>query len=235
MIELELRPERGLDVVSARVRGTTIGWRSPGEEPGVIGLVSTCGLDNVGAPSEGLPQHGTYSLLPARDVHRGEGEARGTVDDPRGLRVERTIRWDARSLRLEDVTANLAATRLEAPLLYHCNLLWDGVEIDSDEVLPRDEDARAGDWRERGSGPERVYEHLGASSAVVRRDGLAVTVRSSLPRLWQWIEPTLGVVGIEPANCSVLGRAHDRAVGRLPFLEPGEERRSTLELTVEEA
>jgi len=88
VIELELRPDRGLDVVSARLRGMAIGRRSPGEEPGVVGLVSTCGLDHVGARSKGLPQDGTYSLLPARDVHRGEGEARGTVEDPRRLRAE---------------------------------------------------------------------------------------------------------------------------------------------------
>ena len=55
------------------------------------------------------------------------------------------------------------------------------------------------------------------------------------PRLWQWIEPTLGVIGIEPANCSLLGRAHDRAEGRLPELAPGETRDSTLEIAVEAA
>jgi hypothetical protein len=31
-------------------------------------LVTTCGLDNVGAPSEGIGLHGTYTFLPARDV-----------------------------------------------------------------------------------------------------------------------------------------------------------------------
>jgi hypothetical protein len=40
------------------------------------------------------------------------------------------------------------------------------------------------------------------------------------------------VLGLEPANCSVLGRAHDRAAGRLPVLAPGEARTSTLEITV---
>jgi hypothetical protein len=42
--------------------------------------------------------------------------------------------------------------------------------------------------------------------------------------------PGLGVLGIEPANCSVLGRAHDRAERRLPELAPGEERISRLEI-----
>jgi hypothetical protein len=42
------------------------------------------------------------------------------------------------------------------------------------------------------------------------------------------------VIGIEPANCSVLGRAHDRAAGRLPMLAPGETRVTTLTIEVEE-
>jgi hypothetical protein len=42
--------------------------------------------------------------------------------------------------------------------------------------------------------------------------------------------PGLGVLGIEPANCSVLGVAHDRAEGRLPQLEPGEMRRTRLQI-----
>lgn len=231
--ELQLRPDRGLDVGLATFAGTRISWSSPDEAPGTVGLVSTCGLDNVGAPSEGLPPHGTYSYLQARDVQIGGGEARGTIDDPRGLRVERTIRWDDTRLALDDVTTNVAAESLEAPLLYHCNFVWDAVEVDSDEVQPRDDAARAGSPWERGTGPERVYEHRGATAATVVRDGLRLTVRSNLPRLWQWIQPDWGVLGIEPANCSVLGRAHDRGAGTLPVLAPGETRRTTLEITVE--
>ena len=39
-------------------------------------------------------------------------------------------------------------------------------------------------------------------------------------------------LGLEPANCSVRGRAFDRAEGRLPVLEPGEERVTRLEISV---
>jgi hypothetical protein len=53
-----------------------------------------------------------------------------------------------------------------------------------------------------------------------------------MPRLWQWVHPApgLGVLGLEPANCSVLGAAHDRAEGRLPELAPGQERRTRLQI-----
>jgi Domain of unknown function (DUF4432) len=54
--------------------------------------------------------------------------------------------------------------------------------------------------------------------------------------MWEWIDPAPGVysLGLEPANCSVLGRAHDRAERRLPFLEPGQERRTRIAVTAEE-
>jgi hypothetical protein len=42
----------------------------------------------------------------------------------------------------------------------------------------------------------------------------------------------MGVLGLEPANCSVLGRAADRAQGRLPVLAPGEQRRTGIAIHV---
>jgi uncharacterized protein DUF4432 len=113
------------------------------------------------------------------------------------------------------------------------NFWWSSVEVDSAEVQPRDEDARAGDWRTSGPpGPERVYEHVGASRAEVRHESVRAVVTSTLPRLWQWVHPGYGVLGIEPANCSVMGRGHDRAQGRLPVLQPDEQRVSELRIAV---
>jgi hypothetical protein len=244
-VNLRVRPERGLDLAAASFRGVAIAWTTElGEVPGVPGdwwaswgggLMTTCGLDNVGAPSDGRPMHGTYTYRAARDVRQDGGEVRGTIADARGLTVDRRIENLSGGGRIlvEDVAVNNSEEPLEAPLLYHCNLRFGPVDVDSDEVVPRDADAAAADWRELGSGPERVYEHLGATEAAVDVEGVRVRIRSSLPRLWQWVDPGLGVVGIEPANCSVLGAAHDRAEGRLPVLEPGEERRTTLEIEME--
>jgi hypothetical protein len=262
-IELRIHPRRGLDVGAAWFRGVPLAWIAPAGEGGAEaaswrdawggGLVTTCGLDNVGAPSEGIGLHGTYTFLAARDVVSGgsvsEVVVRGTVDEPRGLRVERTIRTAVGAGRLElaDTTFNTSEEPLEAPLLYHVNLgwpLWDSgarVETDVGEVLPRDEDASPHDWSaapEPAPAPERVWEHAGATRALVinKRLGLQVTIESDLPRLWQWVDPAPGIyaLGIEPANCSVLGRAHDRAEGRLPFLQPGEERTTRIAVSAEE-
>src|SRR5205814_1513605 len=146
------------------------------------------------------------------------------------LELTREIVIGDDAVRITDVVVNTDSVPEPAPLLYHVNLLWDEVEIGGERVEPRDEDAQRGDWRSLGPpGPERVYEHIGASRAIVRLGELRLTITSNLPRLWQWIHPDYGVLGIEPANCSVLGRAHDRAEGRLPMLAPGESRTTTLQ------
>jgi Domain of unknown function (DUF4432) len=263
-IEVRIHPHRGLDLGAAWFRGVPIAWIAPAGEGGADsadwraawggGLLTTCGLDNVGAPSEGIGLHGTYTFLPAREVaserSRSQVVVRGTIEDPRGLRVRRTIRTAVGSGRVdvEDRTSNLVDRPLEAPLLYHVNLgwpLWDDgtrVETDASEVRPRDEDAAPHDWstapRAPDQLPERVWEHVGASRAAVvnERLGLRVEIDSDLPRLWQWIDPAPGIyaLGIEPANCSVLGRAHDRTEGTLPFLEPAEERSTKITITAEE-
>jgi Domain of unknown function (DUF4432) len=207
----------------------------------------------VGAASEGIGLHGTYTFLEATglDAVRAPDEVmcRAVLDEPRGLRIERTIRTRIGEGRVEvvDRTTNLAEEPLEAPLLYHVNLgwpLWDDgarVETDAGRTVPRDDDAAPHDWRsapEPTHEPERVWEHVGATRAAVVNDalGLRVDLAFDLPRLWQWVDPAPGMyaLALEPANCSVLGRAHDRAEGRLPFLGPGEERTTRIAIAAEE-
>ena len=252
-IDLRIHPQRGLDIGGAWFRGLNLAWISPAGEGGADstgwfeawggGLLTTCGLDNVGRASEGIGLHGSYTFLPAHDVEveRTTSEVRchGTVDDPRGLRVERTITTSIGEGQVElvDRTVNVGAEPLPAPLLYHVNLgwpLWDAgarIETDAREVVPRDDDAAACDWSpapEPATVPERVWEHVGATRGALLNDdlGLRIDVESSLPRLWQWVAPTphFYSLALEPANCSVLGRAHDRAAGEMPELGPGEER-----------
>ena len=152
------------------------------------------------------------------------------------LELTREITLDEGGVTVRDMTVNHGYQPVPAPLLYHVNFWWDAVDIDSAEVHPRDDDARAQDWHVLGDpGPERVYEHVGATRVVVTRRDVRATVTSTQPRLWQWIHPNYGVLGIEPANCSVLGRAHDRAEGRLPVIDPGKERVTELRIAVERA
>ncbi len=173
--------------------------------------------------------------------------------------VERTVRTRTGEgvLELHDVTRNLGSAPEPAPLLYHVNLgapVWQpgaSLRLSGGEVRPRDDDAAAAleSWAQAPpvlpGAPERVFEHEvapapdGWASAVVSSPptGLEVELRwdaTTLPRFWQWVHPAPGIsaLGLEPANCSVLGRAADREEGRLPVLEPGEERVTRFELRV---
>ena len=284
-VDVRILPDRGFDLGAAWFRGVPLPWISavgetaPVDEPNGGtwirtfggGLVTTCGLRNVGVPSEGHGQHGRFSHLRASDVRTDrsveDGEvvvtAGATIDevDVHGahLRVERTVRTRTGTglVELTDVTTNLGHRAEAAPLLYHVNvgtpLLDEGarIAIASDEVLPRDPNAERGLGSWMAAGPpepgarEMVFEHRispdaygwAAASVVNASLGFAFGLRwrrAELPRFHQWIHPDRGmyVVGLEPANCSVRGRAVDRAAGVLPIMEPGEVRTTELRIVV---
>ncbi len=126
-------------------------------------------------------------------------------------------------------------------------------------ATPRDADAEEGKEQFAAFQPptagyrEKVYFHEFApdasgrvTAAIVNPEGEAGDAAgpglgvycayrpAQLPRFIEWKMMDAGtyVVGMEPANCLVMGRAHDRAAGTLQFLEPGESRDYELELGV---
>lgn len=132
------------------------------------------------------------------------------------------------------------------------------VELPSRRVTPREADTPLQDldrWQAPQPGfQERVYYH----EDLLARDGwteaalynpqfptaggqtIALSVRlrwtvNTLPRLVQWRMPGAGeyVLGLEPANCWVGGRAAERELGTLLTLQPGEQRVYQLLLEVE--
>jgi hypothetical protein len=269
-IDVRLLPDRALDAFGAWYRGVPLAWVSAVGERGPIsgrlrdddwlaafggGLVATCGLRNVGAPSEG------HGLVERRiDGERVIVSASATVTEVSALghRLELERTWTTRTgagrLELLDRTRNRGREPEPAPLLYHVNLgapLWSPgatLALDAHATTPRDEDAVEPWDRALDLVPgarERVFEHAvavaedGWCEATVDSPptGLRLTLRweaAGLPRMHQWVHPAPGiaVLGLEPANCSVLGRAADRAAGRLPVLEPGAERVTRLEIRV---
>jgi hypothetical protein len=131
----------------------------------------------------------------------------------------------------------------------------------SRKVTPRDAEAEkeAGKFAEAlppiAGFSERVYAHelgedkqgrrtvalvnpkLDACPEQGRGDGLALSVSflaKQLPRFAQWKMCAAGnyVMGLEPANCWVDGRAQHRSRGDLQFLEAGEVRNYDLEFEI---
>jgi hypothetical protein len=175
-------PSRGLDVTFAELNGQNLTWRHPN---GTIhphlysesnfgwlrgaanGLLTTCGLQSFGPPSESEGEaygiHDRFAYLQAREVStriietngRLSFEISGDIRQTRlfgsNLRVERTYTaiYGESKLRLRDVIINDGFERVPFCVLYHCNfgfpLLEEGAEvIVNSKVTPRDEDARKG-------------------------------------------------------------------------------------------
>ena len=192
-------------------------------------------------------------------VMQMNGEVREATPFKENLLLTRTIetRLGESVITLRDVIRNEGDESTPLMMLYHVNTGWPVVSEGARLYLrsactePRDADARSGFADARVfSGPipgyrEQVFYHTLASSAdgfatamIVdsRRDlGLFVRYRQAeLPRFIEWKMMGRGfyVVGLEPANCLVEGRARERAAGTLQFLAPGEERHFVVQIGV---
>ena len=122
-IDVRILPDRGFDIGDAWFRGRRIAWPSPlGERRwrGDFarsfggGLVVTCGLRNVGMPSEGHPQHGLFTSLPAADV-RIERSAHGVVV-ARGRVVEADVPGATLELEREIVLYGASHAQTPSPI-----------------------------------------------------------------------------------------------------------------------
>ena len=192
-LRFDVLVDRGLDIGRCTYRGVGVAWLSAtghvhphrferGGDDWLRGfgggLLTTCGLQAIGAPSEddgrawGL--HGDASYLPASgvtyavDEEQGRIIVRGTVRDASALgtvlALERTIEAEigGGSIRVSDRLLNEGPFDCEYALLYHVNighpLLSDTTVIDfpeDDVVEPLDDVARqALDRHQRGATPD---------------------------------------------------------------------------------
>ncbi len=169
--------------------------------------------------------------------------------------------WGSSKLRITDTVENQGYERSPLMVLYHCNLGYPLVDagarvvVNSERVEARDAEAQQGLDAWSHIGPpvagwrEQVFVHSvrpGAngwtSAAIVNpafrhRAGIGLALRwrvAELPYLMQWKMLGEGayVMGLEPANCHVLGRTAEGAAGRLQYLLPGASQSFALELEV---
>lgn len=183
-LELTVLMDRCLDISAASFCGRAMGWRSTtGDvapqyfEPEWLrwlrsyfgGLVTTCGLINVGAPAYdsaiyGNGLHGRIGNTPAKNVKvtqewRGNeyfmsitGTMRETVVFGENLTLTRTVSTKLGETRfwIEDVVTNEGFKPAKYMLLYHCNIGWPAVDAGSEIiapsrfVAPRDSEAENG-------------------------------------------------------------------------------------------
>jgi Domain of unknown function (DUF4432) len=189
------------------------------------------------------------------------GKVRETSVHGANLLLERTISTSLQSVHLSihDVVENQGFRESPLMVLYHFNfgypLLTERSKIygPSRAVDPIDDfSSRSKDQWDHFEKPEmgireRVYFHLmqpdetGKVTVVLVSDnekpdfGIALSYDSkTLPQFIEWKMTGTNhfVLGLEPANCKVLGRNVERQRGTLQMLAPGERREFRLELKV---
>ena len=192
-------------------------------------------------------------------VLRLRGQVRESGLFKENLLLHRTIEshLGESTISFNDCVANEGNASSPLMMLYHINLGWPLVDdgsrllLNASESKPRDAVAAKGASEARiFSSPiagyiEQVFYHNlrtdsdGMASVLLwnpkMKLGLTVRFRKNeLPQCIEWKMMGEGtyVVGIEPANCGVGGRAKERSAGTLQFLEPGEQRNFFVQIGV---
>lgn len=167
--------------------------------------------------------------------------------------------YGSNKIYIDDVVENVGARRIPHMMLYHINGGFPAVDKNSllisptKSATPRDADAEINkenyfimDEPTVGYAEKCYYHDLAAEpdgtviTALVNKnmpDGQAFGFyvkynQNELPKFTEW--KMMGnqeyVVGMEPANCWVEGRAKERERGTLKFLKPGETAEYHLEI-----
>ncbi|MHB9134483.1 MAG: aldose 1-epimerase family protein [Armatimonadota bacterium] len=177
------------------------------------------------------------------------------------LRLTRQIssKLGSNSFTIDDTVENLGGQPTPLMVLYHCNIGFPLLGPDSSlvtnslNISPRDTEGAPGLAHHAefqaptpGYGEQVFYHDMATDNngdvrvALINPQldgGLGVFMKyhkKSLPRFVQWKMMGHGtyVLGLEPSNCGVEGRAVERGRGTLQMLQPGEQRTFHLELGV---
>ena len=213
-----------------------------GEELGIHGRLSNLPASNTKAETEWTGDQCVFKV---------SGAIRENVIFKENLVLYRTIEVELgkSTITLRDKVVNEGFRPSPLMMLYHINLGWplldegSDVHLNARSMKPRDAEAEKGTASaKRIPAPvsgykEQVFYHDliadggGFASAVLanRKLGLGLFARyrqKELSRFIQWKMVAEGeyVLGFEPANCLVEGRAKERERETLQFLEPGETR-----------
>lgn len=209
-LSFDILPDRALDLGAVRFRGAPMAWISPtgfASRGGFVqetewlrtfggGLLSTCGLDTFGPPSEvdgvSYPLHGRFNSIQSNLVTCGvfddviviKAETVQTSVLGERLQLIRTIKSGIGSneIRVEDAITNLASRPAGLMVMYHCNFGWPllspetSIDIPSVKVEARDHNAAAGlTTLDRMGQPadqceEQVFQHFFGKSVVGEPD-----------------------------------------------------------------
>ncbi len=189
--------DRGMDISEARYRGQSLCWRCPAGDVAPEfynakgdewlrtfggGLLTTCGLTNVGPATKEPDEtglHGRYSACAAEKVTLSETwegdtpvlQVSGLVREAHlfgpQLELHRTIsaRGDGAGLAVRDTITNIGPRPAPCLVLYHMNLGFPLIDdttellLSAEKTEPRDDDAKPGisEWAKMQA-PVRGYK-----------------------------------------------------------------------------
>lgn len=179
-LEVDVHPDRALDLGHATFRGVPVAWMSPTgmaapqfyDASGTEwlrtfggGLLATCGLDAFGPPSvdEGVdyPMHGRIGAIAAtltqvsveNDVLTIAGVVRQTKVFGENLVLHRVITADVggSSLRISDTVTNEGLAETGHMVLYHVNVGWPLIDERATLDVPSHEVVPRDDAAESGA------------------------------------------------------------------------------------
>lgn len=257
MLRFIVLPDRCMDIGQAYYRENALSWISKTgitaptyyEKDGTSwlrgfygGLVTTCGLKNIGKPVSESGLHGRISNTPARKlsicadwigeqyVMTVSGEMRESVVFGENLVLKRKITTQlfANEFTIEDTIVNEGFNDERIALCYHCNLGYPLVREGAKIVNVPDQYADI-------LPPEHEKEeecidvvHTGSMATVGVKNaemGLYITYkRDSLPDflIWKMLGESEYVVGLEPRTTSLGGKdiaENDKYIVLKPFKE----------------
>jgi hypothetical protein len=216
-LDFEVLPGRGFDVGDTYLRGVPLSWFSPVSDARPLhaptgrswlsrftgGLITTCGLSNIGPATDTIGMHGDFSHLPASEVSYSTNVSpevhsvtlAATIDSVSlfgpSFRVRRVITASALAdgtacLSVMDDVTNVGTEAAGLSLLYHVNLgaplIAPGsrVLVESEGVRAREPHPSVPDWRvlpqPADHTTESVFEH---SAARADEHGFAKAVIAS--------------------------------------------------------
>jgi len=221
-----------------------------GEELGLHGRISNVPAEEVYAGTEWADG------LPVMTVKGKMREAR-LFGENIVLQREVICKYGENKIYINDFVENHGFREEPLMVLYHFNLGYPLLSsksylvAPSEEVKPRDEEAAKGiNEYNKFQVPtpgykEQVFYHklkvneegktFAALVNPIQELGAAIWFnKNQLGRLTQWKQMGEGeyVLGIEPCNCPVEGRAKARKDGLLEFIKPGEVREFNIEIEV---
>jgi hypothetical protein len=188
-----------------------------------------------------------------------EGESREAMIFGPNIRLRRRIETmlGEKFIRIHDRIVNYGWESQPLMIIYHFNLGFPLLDecsrlvSTSQAYFPRDEEAKVDAEKFDEFQPptrgfrEKVYIHDPAvdkegyayAALVNDRLGLGLYIKfrkKELPRFIEWKMMGEGTyaLGMEPANCFVMGRARERELGTLQYIEPQEEKEFHLEVGV---